>query len=215
MMKHDSNDKSEATDRESEAVVDTGKAGASASAQSEAEVPPASEKPVKHEKLKIDSMELDALKAKAAEAEKYYDQLLRARAEFDNYRKRTSQERQYAQLDANEKLFHKLLGVLDTFDLALTSAETAENTQAVVDGVKLVQNQLQTALFDGGLEMIDALGKPFDPNFHEAIQQVESGEHEEGTVVQQIRKGYKFKDRLLRPSSVVVSKKPEPPATTQ
>lgn len=212
MTKHNASEKQEAPERCTEAVVDTGKTGEPGPATEPVELPHP-DKRAKHKHVKIDSAELDALKAKAAEAEKYYDQLLRARAEFDNYRKRVTQEKQYAQLDANERLFHKLLGVLDTFELALTSAAKAENTQAVIDGVRMVQTQLQTALNESGLEEIDALGKPFDPNFHEAIQQVESAEHEEGTVVQQIRKGYKFKDRLLRPASVIVSTKPELPAS--
>jgi molecular chaperone GrpE len=193
-----------------EAIVDTGKAGV------EAPPPPGHEThPHKGGKnVKINSAELEILKTKAADAAGYYDQLLRARAEFDNYRRRVVQERQYAELSANERLFQKLIGVLDTFELASASAEKAETAGAILDGVKLVRTQLQNVLKESGLEEIDALNKPFDPNFHEAIQQVESNDHEEGTVIQQVRKGYKFKDRLLRPSSVIVSKKPESPAAS-
>lgn len=156
-----------------------------------------------------DAEKIDALKARAGEAEKYYDQLLRARAEFDNYKKRVRQEQQYAELAANEKLFQRLLTVLDTFDLALASAEKAENVKAVIEGVRMVQKQLQNVLGESGVEEIDATHKPFDPNWHEAIQQAESVAHPEGTVMQQVRKGYRFKDRLLRAAAVIVSKKPE------
>jgi molecular chaperone GrpE len=208
MTKRETESNPNETEQPAESIVDTGKAGTEALPPHAHEVHPRKGgKPVK-----IDPAELEALKARAADARSYYDQVLRARAEFDNYRKRIAQERQYAELSANEKLFQKLIGVLDTFERALDSAQKAENAGAILDGIKLVQTQLQSVLKESGLEEIDALNKPFDPNFHEAIQQVESNDHEEGTVVQQVRKGYKFKDRLLRPASVIVSKKPEPPA---
>jgi len=84
-------------------------------------------------------------------------------------------------------------------------AKVAASWQA---GVAMIQEQLKTVLADTGVEEIDAAGKPFDPNLHEAISQQESAEVPEGVVLQQLRKGYKFKDRLLRPATVIVAKKP-------
>lgn len=208
MAKQDTENKSHEA-HPTDALVDTGKAPEEkleSTAEAHAEKHQ-THKGGKH--VKIDSAELDALKTRAADADKFYDQFLRARAEFDNYRKRVVQEKQYAELAANEKLLQKLLGILDTFELALASAEKAESTNAVLDGVKLVQSQLQNVLKESGIEEIDALHKEFDPNLHEAIQQMESKDHAEGTVIQQIRKGYKFKDRLLRPATVVVARKAE------
>ena len=158
---------------------------------------------------KLDAKELEALKVKAENADKYYDEIMRARAEFDNYRRRISQERQYAELAANEKLLQKLIGILDTFELAIQSAEKDDNVKALLDGLKLLQSQFQTVLKESGVEEIDTLHRKFDPNFHEAIRQFESDDFEEGTVVEQVRKGYRFKDRLLRPASVIVSTKPD------
>jgi molecular chaperone GrpE len=208
MQKQPKQESSEQPEPVPSAVVDTGPAPET---PTQAPPPPGHEAhPHDHgKKTKIDAAELETLKAKAAEAEKYYDQFLRSRAEFDNYRKRQAQERQYIELTANERIFQKLLGVLDNFELAVASAEKVNGGKAMVDGIKMLQNQLQGVLRDAGVEEIAALNKKFDPNLHEAIQQVESAEHEDGTVIQQVRKGYKFKERLLRAATVIVSKKPE------
>lgn len=214
MQKQKTEDKSsQAEPGAAGALVDTGK---SPEASPETAPPPGQAAHPREDgkKVKIAVPELETLKAKAAEAEKYYDQFLRARAEFDNYRKRVAQEKQYAELGANERVFQKLLGLLDNFELAVASAEKIEGAQAITDGLQMLQNQLQGLLRESGVEEFDALHQKFDPNFHEAIQQMESREHEEGIVIQQIRKGYKFKDRLLRPAAVIVSKKPEPPLPT-
>jgi molecular chaperone GrpE len=209
MQKQPKHEQSEQPEPAGAAVVDTGQSPEPA----QKTPPPPGHEAHPHEdgkKVKITAAELDVLKAKAAEAEKYYDQFLRSRAEFDNYRKRQAQERQYIELSANERVFQKLLGVLDSIELAVASAEKVNGGKAMVDGIKLLQSQLQAVLRDAGVEEVDALNKKFDPNLHEAIQQIESADHAEGTVVQQVRKGFKFKDRLLRPASVIVSKKPEP-----
>ena len=94
--------------------------------------------------------------------------------------------------------------------MALTAAQSAQSDKlaSLQSGVAMIQQQLKSALAEAGMEEIDATGKPFDPNFHEAISQQESTEVPEGNVLQQLRKGYKLKDRLLRPATVVVAKKP-------
>ena len=94
--------------------------------------------------------------------------------------------------------------------MACAAAQDAQGDKlaALQSGVAMIQQQLKNALVETGLEEIDATGKPFDPNVHEAVSQQESAEIAEGNVLQQLRKGYKFKDRLLRPATVVVAKKP-------
>jgi len=149
------------------------------------------------------------LKEQAAKARENHDRLMRTAADLENYKKRAARERQDAIKYANESLLERFIPVLDNFDMALTAAN-APNTsvQSLQEGVNMIQQQLKAAMAEAGLEEIDASGKPFDPNLHEAISQQESADAPEGQVVQQLRKGYKLRDRLLRPASVVVAKKP-------
>lgn len=148
-------------------------------------------------------------KDKAAKAQLYQEQLLRTAADLDNYKKRAARERQEAIKFANESLLEKFIPVLDNFEMALAAAG-AQNTsvQSLQAGISMIQQQLRAAMTDAGLEEIDATGKPFDPNLHEAISQQETADAPEGQVVQQVRRGYKLRERLLRPASVIVAKKP-------
>ena len=157
----------------------------------------------------LSEQQITELKEQAAKAKQYYEQLLRAAADLDNYKKRAARERQDATKFANESLLERIIPILDNFEMALTAAN-APNTsvQSLQAGINMIHQQLKSALANAGLEEIDAGGKPFDPNLHEAISQQETAETPEGTVVQQVRKGYKLRDRLLRPASVVVAKPP-------
>jgi molecular chaperone GrpE len=150
------------------------------------------------------------LKAAAATAAEHWDRLLRARADLENYRKRAVRERQEAVQAAQVALLERLLPALDSLDMAMTATNSAEgeNWEALKTGVSLVHQQLKTTLAEAGLDEIDATRQVFDPNVHEALSQMESAEVPEGHVLQQIRKGYKFRDRLVRPASVVVAKPP-------
>ena len=150
------------------------------------------------------------LKAQAAKAREHWDTLLRTTADFDNFKKRAARERQDAVKFANESLLQKLIPILDTFDMALTAATNAKEgtAQSLQTGVSMILSQFRNTLTEAGLEEIDAAGKPFDPNFHEAVSQQETADVPEGTVVQQLRRGYKLKERLLRPATVIVAKKP-------
>jgi molecular chaperone GrpE len=163
--------------------------------------------------------QIEDLKLRAAKADENWDRLLRTTADFDNFKKRAAREKTESAQYANFSLLQKLLPVLDNFDMALAAAQSATsgNAGAATDGgglaslrsgVLMVQQQLKSALADSGLEEIDASGKPFDPNFHEAISQQESSTIPEGHVLQQLRKGYRLKDRLLRPATVIVARKP-------
>jgi molecular chaperone GrpE len=141
-----------------------------------------------------------------AEVEKYKDAALRGRAEFDNYRKRVVREKEDAIRYANSSLFETLLPILDNFELGLGAAKTAPEAANIVLGLEMVRKQLEDFLRSNGVEVIDALGQEFDPNFHEAVGQEASAEVAEGVVLRQLRRGFKLRDRLLRPASVVVSK---------
>jgi molecular chaperone GrpE len=152
-----------------------------------------------------------ALKGEAEKARHYYDQWARTTADFDNYKKRATRERQDAIRFANEALIEKLIPVLDNFDSALSAASTSGATtalQSLQTGISMIYQQLKNVLTEAGLEEIDASNKPFDPNWHEALSQQPSADVPEGNVLQQLRKGYKLRDRLLRPAGVVVAKKP-------
>jgi molecular chaperone GrpE len=173
--------------------------------------PPAAAEPlVTVEAATVTPEQLAELKAQAARAHENWDRLLRTTADFDNFKKRAAREKQEAVKYANEGLLQKLVPVLDSLDMALAAAQATgpDATQSLQAGVGMVCQQLKTALAEAGLEELNAVGKPFDPNFHEALSQQESPGVPEGHVVQQVRKGYKLRDRLLRPASVVVAKQP-------
>jgi len=157
--------------------------------------------------------QLEQLKARAAQADEFWDRLLRIGADFENFKKRAARERQDLSRYANESLIQKLIPVLDNFEMAQAAAQAGpvNGTESFQAGVAMIQNQLKTVLADAGVEEVDAIGKAFDPNLHEAVSQQETAETPEGQVVQQLRKGYKLRDRLLRPAAVIVAKKPATP----
>jgi molecular chaperone GrpE len=155
--------------------------------------------------------QLTELKERAAKADEHWNRLLRTSADFENFKKRAAREKQDSIKYANESLLQKLIPVLDNFDMALAATQTSakgDAVQSLQTGVNMIYQQLKSALTEAGLEELDATDKPFDPNVHEAVSQQETAEVPEGQVVQQLRKGYKFRDRLLRPASVVVAKHP-------
>src|SRR5882762_6506448 len=158
----------------------------------------------------VTAEQLEELKERAAKADEHWDRLLRTTADFDNFKKRAAREKQEAIKFANEGLLEKLIPVLDNFDMAFSAAQTtqAEGVQSLQTGINMIYQQLKRALTEIGLEEVEAEGKPFDPNLHEAVSQKETADVPEGQVVQQLRKGYKFRDRLLRPASVVVARQP-------
>ena len=131
------------------------------------------------------------------------DQLLRTRAEFDNIRKRLTREKEESLRYANQAILSDLLPLLDHLELGLQAATTTTDAASVVAGVKLIQSQFDRFLTDHGVTPIEALGKPFDPHWHEALSQEPCPGKPEGLVLHQRRRGYKIGDRLLRPSSVV------------
>jgi len=146
--------------------------------------------------------ELAQAKAKAAE---HYDHLLRLQADFDNYRKRTQKEKVELIKYASERIVGDLLPVLDNFERAASAAKVNPDFAAFSQGVDMILRQLQTALSKEGLKAMEAVGQPFDPNLHDAVLRVDSDEHPENTVVEEIQKGYYLKEKVLRPCMVKVS----------
>ena len=154
--------------------------------------------------------QIEELKQKAAKADEHWDRLLRTTADLENFKKRSARERQEAIKFANASLIEKLIPALDNFDMALAAANNAEShsMESLKTGITMIYNQLKAALADTGLEEIDATNQPFDPNLHEAVSHQESADVPEGQVLQQLRKGYKLRERLIRPATVVVARKP-------
>jgi molecular chaperone GrpE len=147
--------------------------------------------------------------AQAAQAAELKDRLLRSQADWDNSRKRILREKEDAVRYASEALLEKLLPVLDNFEMGMDAAKTATDAKSIAQGLEMVLSQFRQVLKDSGVEVIDAVGHPFDPHRHEALGHHESADHPEGHVLSQMRKGYKLKDRLLRAASVFVAKPPE------
>jgi molecular chaperone GrpE len=147
----------------------------------------------------------DKLRAQVAELK---DKLLRAQADWDNSRKRLERTKDEAVRYAAEGLLEKLLPVLDNFEMGMQAAQNATDAKAIAQGFEMVLAQLRQVMRDAGVEPVDAMGQPFDPHRHEALGHQDSDEHPEGHVIMQTRKGYKLKDRLLRPASVFVARKP-------
>lgn len=160
----------------------------------------------------------DPLTEAIAEREALRDQLLRARAEFDNYRKRVSREMEQMRKSAAESLIRDLLPVVDNLERGLMHAPDKEDP--VVKGVEMVMKQFADVLTARGLSPIPGLGHPFDPNHHEALAHQPSEEHPENHVMLEYERGYKLGDQVLRPARVVVSSGPpaaesEPAETTE
>lgn len=136
------------------------------------------------------------------------DRHLRLYAEFENYKKRVNKEREELIKYGNESLLYELLPVIDNLEMALK--HSADNTsEGLVKGVEITLREFQRTIEKFGLTPIPAAGKLFDPAIHHAMSQVEKPDIEEGTVIDELRKGYIYKERVLRPSMVTVSKKAE------
>ncbi len=143
-----------------------------------------------------------------ADLERFRDLALRSQADFDNYKKRAAREREDAIKFANSSLLERLMPIVDNFELGLSAAKSESAQSPILAGMGMVLKQLTDFLGENGVQTIDAEGQPFDPNLHEAIANEASPTVPQGNVVRQMRRGYRLKDRLLRPSAVVVSSGP-------
>lgn len=149
---------------------------------------------------------VDPVAVVTAERDKLKDQLLRTLADFDNYRKRSKRDEADALNRGREKVFTDLLPVFDNLERAATYAKTGADAKAIADGVGMVLKMFEDTLVRLGGQRLKSLGQPFDPNVHEAIQQVESAEYPAGIVALELVAGYQLGERLLRPAMVAVSK---------
>ena len=148
----------------------------------------------------------DPLAEAQAEAAKLKDQWLRTAADYDNFRKRTRRELEDAKRNGRDDLLRAILPVFDNLERAIQSACRATDVKAVADGLTMVQRQFVDALGREGIARVATVGQPFDPAVHEAIQQVETGDHAPGTVLAEVQPGYTQGERLLRAAMVVVAK---------
>jgi molecular chaperone GrpE len=155
----------------------------------------------------IASEDLAKLQKLAAERDQYLDLAARTRAEFENYQKRMQRERELERKYAFGPIAESLLPILDNLDRAVSAARQAGETGPLVQGVAMVQAQFMELLKRNGVTRIEAEGKPFDPNLHQAIMQQPSADVDPNTVVQIVEHGFLNQDRVLRPAKVIVSKK--------
>ena len=147
----------------------------------------------------------EQLKETEKQKEELHGKLLRVHAEYENYKKRTEKERIADRKYKSQDLATELLPVLDNFDRALET-EVSDENKSFKEGIQMVYEQLQTALKSQGIEPIDALHQPFDPNMHHAVMQTEDEQYDSNVVVDELQKGYTLKDKIIRPAMVKVNK---------
>lgn len=148
------------------------------------------------------SAEFEKLQAEVLENQQ---RILRVQADFDNFRRRTQKEKEELGKYASSKLITELLPVIDNFERALQASEENPEFESFSKGVSMIFRQLESVLAAEGLSAMKSVGEPFNPEYHQAIMQVESEEYEEGIVVEEVQKGYILKDKVLRPAMVKVS----------
>jgi len=158
------------------------------------------------EKVTIPAGELDDLRQKAAERDEYYNKWLKVLADYENTRKRIEREKSDHIKFANEDIIAQLFPIVDNFDMALVAMDKAEDKMAVMDGIQLVQKEFHRILEDNGAQKIKTENELFDPNLHEAVSVVETDDHPDGMIVEEVRAGYLLNGRLLRPAQVRVAK---------
>jgi molecular chaperone GrpE len=151
--------------------------------------------------------EANGIETLQADVERFRDLALRTQADFENYRKRAARDKEDAIKSATAALIERLLPVLDNFERGLQAARNG-GAEGILVGFEMVARQLNDFIASSGVEVIDAEGKPFDHNLHEALGTEASDSVPEGNVIRQVRKGYKFRDRLIRAANVFVSSGP-------
>ncbi|WP_437734271.1 nucleotide exchange factor GrpE [Sorangium sp. So ce1335] len=186
-------------------MSDSEQNGSSQNTEEQAEVQAERAEPAEPAEQRAPTLE-DKLAEAQAEAARTREQLLRTAADFDNFRKRSRREVEEAQRRGRESILKDLLPVFDNLERAASHAENAPDVKSVAEGVRIVAKQFVDTLDRMGIKRIPAVGKPFDPSVHEAIQQIESTEHPAGVVIAEVQPGYILGDYLIRAAMVVVSK---------
>lgn len=174
---------------------------------------PAEHKHEEHKRKKKKEDAAEELKKELAQKEdevkSLQERILYLQADFENFKKLKAKERQDTVKFANEEIVKELLPVVDNLERALAHSESTDDFKSIHEGVRITLNQFLKVLEKSGVTTIDSIGQKFDPNFHEALYQEERDDMEADTVVSEVQKGYILNDRLIRPSRVGVSKKPE------
>lgn len=139
------------------------------------------------------------------EKEELNNRLLRVHADYDNFRRRTREEKERDAKYRSQNLVEEILPVLDNFERALNVETTNDESKSILQGMDMIYRQLLEALKKEGVSVIEAVGKPFDPNYHQAVMQVEEDGYESNTVVEELQKGYMLNNSVIRPSMVKVN----------
>ncbi|MFN3690167.1 MAG: nucleotide exchange factor GrpE [Fimbriimonadales bacterium] len=167
--------------------------------------------------METQTTDASALQARIAELEQACEEqknlYLRTLADFQNYRRRQQEEIERQRGLLLESLMEDLLPILDNFERALQAAEATRELEPLMEGVRLTERQIKALLARYDIHPIVAMGQPFDPNLHEAIQRVETTDYEDGIVIDEVERGYRLGERVLRPSRVIVAKRPESSST--
>lgn len=158
---------------------------------------------------------VDPLTQALLDIDKWKDLAYRSQAELDNFRKRATREAQETRAYANGEILRSILPILDNFEMGLTAARAESEKSMIFMGMQMVHRQFQDFLKDFGVQEIESQGKLFDPNVHEAVSQEITIEHTEGTIIRVTRPGYRLKERLLRPASVIVAAANAPDAPSE
>lgn len=162
------------------------------------------------ETVVLEREEFERLRGEAEKSAQYWDKFLRQQAEFENIRKRLEREKQEFQKFAHEDIIVDLLGVLDDLERSVEAAEAGqENFEAFLKGIEMILSHLYDLLKKKGVSPVEAKGKRFDPHAHEALMQTETSEHEDGEVLEELQRGYKLDDRVIRTAKVRVAKRVE------
>ncbi len=160
------------------------------------------------ETITLTKEEWKNLHQQAAKISEYRDKLLRLAADFDNFRKRAENEKRQLAAFVEAEVLFRILPVLDTMEQILKFSETKEESKNLHLGIKLFAKEFHRTLNDLGLKPLELVGKPFDPLFAEAVEVIESDQHQEGTILSVLRTGYQFKDQVIRPALVRIAKRP-------
>jgi molecular chaperone GrpE len=147
----------------------------------------------------------EKLEAEQEKSKEYLNRLKYLQADFENYRKRVEKEIQQAVQRSNEKSVSCLVDLLDDLEKAISAGETTENKTALLEGIKMIHKNLDKLLEQEGVEKLECVGQAFNPNLHEVLAQVPTKEHQSGTVLEEARKGFMFKGKVLRPSIVKIA----------
>ncbi len=159
------------------------------------------------DETKLEELAL-ALKEEKKRSEEYLTRLKYIQADFENYRKRLDRQIDEIKKYSNERLIIQLLDIVDELEMAIKSARSSDSKETLIQGVEMTLNNLRKVLEKEGVSSIECLGKPFDPSKHDAVSKVEKDDAKGCTVVEEIRKGYCMKEKVIRPSVVKVAVKP-------